>query len=110
MNTSISSPDYPNPYESQTRCFWLITTTEGAVPSIIFTDLEIKRGIDWIYIAREAAVVMQFSGSNLDAPHILAANGTTLGVTFQAFAWYYGLRGFSFLVTFADKNGKINRN
>lgn len=42
INSSISSPNYPEPYAHNAQCEWQISVNEGYTIEIIFTDLDLE--------------------------------------------------------------------
>lgn len=39
---SLTSPNYPSPYEEETICEWRISTSQGSTLQLIFSDLDLE--------------------------------------------------------------------
>ncbi|XP_068081387.1 cubilin [Anabrus simplex] len=46
---SIKSPNYPEPYERHSECFWKISTSRGSTIQAVFVDIQLESSMNCLY-------------------------------------------------------------
>ena len=101
---NLTSPEYPNPFRPSTACTWTISSTNYGLTLIKFIDFSIYNGFDFVYVGFEDTIISSLSGNS--APAAMIVNSTeNVKVTFDAYLWDNGFRGFWLELSWTTTNG-----
>ena len=97
----IYSPNYPNPYDPNDDCGWLIDVGQGHVVNFEFLDLDLEHhhNCTWDHVAlydgpdSEAPLITMQCGDSLPSPAKFSSTSNQMFVRFKADG-SYSLKGF----------------
>ena len=82
----ITSPNYPENYDNQRYCRWIVTASPGKQIRLIFRDFDTELNVDWLQIGDGRnpddtnSVIMQYSGTQV--PGSVVSDSNEIWITF----------------------------